>query len=732
MILKIIPVLLLLPAATANSAADKSVQPACTNSGHDGTVFAAGLGHNTFDRNYRSPFGAVKTGQRSVTLRFRTCRNDVDRVQMRVWDATAKKETWHTLQWEAEGEDPSLGQVEFWKTDLPVPERPTILYYFFELTDDHTIRYYNDNNPLYTGGGWGRFSESWNDSDTFQITVYDKDFQTPGWLKGAMIYQILPDRFRNGDTANDPANGGGFVFNKKIRKLQWNEPICDPRGPKCKLEMDNQFYGGDLQGVIEKLDYLKSLGVSAIYFNPVFKSATNHRYDTQDYLSIDPELGDNALFAKLTAEASARGMHVIIDGVFNHGTADSAYFDLFRRWDGKGACEAPDSPYRSWFIFPHRFNRPVNHYIPGTYYYCAAADGTQTTYEAWAGFYEHPVFDSSKKEVRDFFFAGGKNSVAEHWLRLGASAWRMDVASDISSGEGHGGDSTYWREFRKAVKGVSADAAIISEEWGDASHFLLGREMDATMNYRFRSAMLNWLADGKYTDENNNPGTWGGPLAPLDESGFDGRLRAIEEDYPPESWHAMMNLAGSHDTARILFVLKKISGDDTELARRKLKLLSLFMFTYPGAPTVLYGDEAGAAYESMHYDGMYRSDPYSRGVYPWEELGLSPDKNMIAHYARLGTMRAAHPALKAGLYETLLTDNARRIFAFKRTRGNQTVVVVLNRHNTATAHVVFSAAGFAKNGDRFTDALGGGVVTVKSGKFDSGTVPPLWGRVLVK
>ncbi|OFZ22158.1 MAG: hypothetical protein A2X94_08885 [Bdellovibrionales bacterium GWB1_55_8] len=721
----------------------------CAGAGIDGNVFAAGLGHDSFDSFYREPFGAVSTDQKFLKLRFRTCLRDVEQVRLRVWNAVERRETWVAFQREASSnvevatrirqDDQALGPVEFWSVDLPIPAKPTLLYYFFDVTDHGLTRYYVDDGLLAQRGGWGRFSPNWDDLNTYQITVYDRAFRTPDWLKGALVYQILPDRFRNGDRSNDPETGSGFIFGKKIRKLSWNQPLCDPRGPECPRESDSQFYGGDLQGVIDRLDYLRDLGVSAIYMNPIFLSSTNHRYDTQDWFGIDPELGTMETFTRLARESKARGIHLILDGVFNHGSADSPYFDVFHRWPGTGACEATDSQFRSWFHFPHFQHKPVDHSKPGTSYYCAGPDGTLTTYESWWGYFEHPVFNMAAPEIRNYFYGGGRDSVAPWWIRAGSSGWRLDVGGDIDQGASSP-QNQFWEEFRATVKKIDSQAAIVGEEWGNASAWFLGREWDSAMNYRFRAGLLNWLSDGcapgngcsngVFEDDDNNAASASGPIIPSNESQFDHHLKSIQQDYPSEVWHAMLNLLGSHDTQRVLFILKKISQGDERVARAKLRFASLFQLTFPGAPMVYYGDEAGVNSAGGWYGGRWTDDPYCRAVYPWEDEGLKPDQELIRNYAKLGKIRRSSNALSAGKYETLLTDNARRIFAFRRFHGSEQAWVFLNRGKSKSA-VRIEVGNRLAQGTVLRDVLNGGTAVVRDGYLEAPDLEPLWGRIFV-
>jgi glycosidase len=321
----------------------------------------------------------------------------------------------------------------------------------------------------------------------------------------------------------------------------------------------------------------------------------------------------------------------------------------------------------------------------------------------------------------------------------GSSGWRLDVGGELDPGQGVDPLNRYWEEFRTAIKATSPSAVIIGEEWGNASSWLTGWEWDSVMNYRFRDAVLGWLTDGCqglgctsgliFQDNNNRVGRANGPLYPLRDSQFDLKLKGIQENYPPQSWYAMLNLLGSHDTNRVLFMLKKLSHDDETLALRKLALASLFQFTYPGAPTVFYGDEAGVKAEARWYDDTWFSDPYSRAVYPWADEGLTPHLGLLTHYQRLGEMRANHPALTRGQYQTDYVDDQRRIFAFRRFTSSEEAFVILNRSerpNRCQFRLPSRLDGAVMN-----DVLNGESFRVQGGTIDCGQIEGLWGRVLI-
>jgi glycosidase len=732
----------------------------CSGAYNDNTVWWGALGHNTFDTTYRSPFGAVKTDQSTVTLRFRTCHSDVTGVRVRVWDDKTDQETWYTMSFDYNyWDDPVHDDLDFWKLDLPIPTYPTILYYMFEIKDGSDTDYYIDDDIKFYGGGWGTVSDNWDDSKSFQLTVYDKDFVVPEWLKGAVIYQIFPDRFRNGDTTNDPVHGTDYIYGDNVNFLSWEETLCDPRNivsPTCQDEWGNVFYGGDLQGVIDKLDYLEDLGVTAIYLNPIFKAPSNHLYDTQDYKAIDPYFGTLSTFQSLATQAEAKGIKLILDGVFNHTSSDSPYFDSDKRWnsslsllpeaqwgtnDGSGACESISSPYRSWYTFTG----------PGSDPDCLICIGG--CYYKWGIFGTLPKLNAANSGVRDMVYDDGTNSVARYWVNQGADGWRFDVGDEIDPGLTHDPNNTFWEGFRTAVKAQNSNAIMLGEVWGDVSPLLLGNEWDSVMNYRFRSAMLDWMFndcsgngcgsyngfDKYFQDNDNNMNSAGGEINYITESQFDLRLKSIQEDYPPQSWKAMMNLMGSHDTNRILWLLKKISNDSASDAIAKLKFLSIFQYTYVGAPTVYYGTEAGLAPAAV-WDTMWskwEDDPYNRAVYPWSDKGPYDDSRtanttLISHYEDLGTIHNTYSVFKTGDYQTLHTDDTNRIFVFRRYNASSDAVVIMNRHNTSSKNVTIDVSSFLSNGTTLTDVLNSGTYTVSNGNLTVNNISNLWGVVLVK
>src|SRR5438128_3216924 len=411
------------------------------------------LYHNTFDTHYRSPFGAVPAGAK-VTLRLRVTGGKPTSVTLHVVAGSTK----------ANYRMHRSGAV--WSYTVTTPSKPLILNYDFRVRSGRKSLWHGDDGSDDTLMG-GTGTTSGQEGTPFAITVYAPDFTTPSWAQGAVVYEIFAERFRNGDPSNDYCRAGSttgcptFYGDTPAHvHATWNEMVEDPNASGA---FNRDFFGGDLEGIRQELPYLKSLGVDAIWTTPNFMARSNHRYDTDSYTKVDPSLGGDSAFASLASAMKADGMHWILDGVFNHASSDSLYFDRYHRYATQGACESTSSPWRSWFQFG-------SDHTP-----CNGND-----YKQWAGVESLPVFAHDNPQVKDFFFKA-PDGIAERWLAAGASGWRLDAADQI--------DHSWWREFRSAVKASYPDAPLIAEDTGgpaDATDFLLGNEFDGVMNYRFR------------------------------------------------------------------------------------------------------------------------------------------------------------------------------------------------------------------------------------------------------
>ena len=746
--------------------------------GHDCSVQWDAVLHDSFNADYRSTVGPT-TPNDIITLRLRVAQDDITTARVRAWDDRLNTETYYDMAWDGTFDtDPDT--YDWWVTDVPVGGSPTIVYYFFEINDDGDggcspadQDFYVDDNPKFYGGGYGAMSDAYDDGRSYQITVYDPNFTVPAWMQQAVVYQIFPDRFRDGLPANN--NGiGEFSYNSPTGTIYrstlnpdtpWNTAVCDPRqlGTDCTAKYGDNFYGGDLQGILDKINegYFDNLGVTVLYLNPIFEAPSNHKYDTANYLSIDDNFGDLATFQALASAAEAHGLHLILDGVFNHTSADSTYFDLYSRYDvngnltspggpgvndGSGACESVNSPFRPWFYFPDIGNPGTDNGVP------VLCDGG-LSYEAWFGYFSLPKLQANATDVRDLVWADGLNSVGPFWTSEGAAGWRFDVGNEIDPGLTNDPNNDYWEGFRAAVRdsGVTGrdDTLMLGELWEDASPLLLGNEWDSVMNYRFRSAMLSWLftgcagngcnsdANGQYfSDNDSNAGSASGEIRYVSPSQFNARLLSIWEDYPPMAWKAMMNLDGSHDTNRMRFLLKKVNNDNDSAALQRMKEWWLFAFTYAGAPTIYYGDEVGLSHDGV-WDGLrWEDDPYNRAPYPWSDTpgDYVADTGLMTFVQNLAAIRNANPVLQDGdVQHGLVIDDANKLYGFGRTNGSDTALIALNRDGVVH-DVTFSGLKGAPynlaDGTELVDALNGGVYVVVGGEV---AVPanPTWGAILL-
>ncbi len=656
----------------------------------DNNIWWDGLGHNSRDDLYRVPGGAVTTGT-PVTLRLRTYHNDVTEVLVRVWSTDAGAQTLYPMELVATTDDGPYG-YDYWQATIPAQDVETVLYYRFIVHDGSDEDFYEDDDLF--DGGWGVVYDDSPDY-SFQIDVYLPDFETPDWMKNAVVYQLFPDRFYNGDPKNDAELADPTVYDNPVLPKAWDELpegycrayVYNSPDEECdEGPMGRDFFGGDLQGVKDKLDYLADLGVTAIYFNPIFQASSNHLYDTTDYFRIDPYFGSKGTFQSMLEQAAERGIHIILDGVFNHTSSDSVYFDRYSRYPKDGAYESQESRYYNWYTF---FDWPGD-------------------YNSWWGFDSLPVL-TEIQEVRDFIY-GDDRSVARWWIGEGAAGWRLDVAPDKSH--------DWWQEFRPQVKAVDPEAIIIGEIWDDASPWILGDELDTTMNYRFRRALLGFV-NGDTDDPNQ------GFVRGLNPDQFDSILQSIKEDYPPPAYETAMNLVGTHDTQRILWALtpgarnqeeKELNAPNLAEGKAKLKLLAIMQMTMPGAPTIYYGDEVGLTGDT---------DPDDRRTYPWGGEDLA----MLAHYQLLTGLRNANSYLRTGSFDRLWTHNDDGSYAYGRKDASGAAVVAVNKDGVAHA-LAIDVRGYLPEGTAMTDALNGGTVVVSGGLVEL-SLPARWGAILL-
>ena len=521
-------------------------------------------------------------------------------------------------------------EEEFWELHFSATTAGLYFYHFELETPWGNLLVKN------TGNGNGELGINGGE---FQQTVYDKAFKTPDFLKGGIIYQIFPDRFYNSGAEKTG------VPEKRVMRSWGDEPLWDES--QMNGIWNNDYFGGDLKGIEEKLDYIKELGVSCIYLNPIFEANSNHRYDTADYGKIDPLLGNENDLRSLCEKAREKGIAIILDGVFSHTGCDSKYFNMYSNYDSIGAYNSKESPYFEWYKF---IDYPEK-------------------YHSWWGIKLLPEVIEENESYREYIC--GENGILRKWLRCGISGWRLDVADELPD--------IFLDDLRKAVKAENENAVIIGEVWEDATtkyaygqrrRYLLGDQLDSVMNYPFADAVLNFVR-------------YGGAESFLDD------VMTVVENYPPQVLNVLMNHIGTHDTERAITRLagenpdgrdrqwqhehNELPAESYEKGVAMMKIASLLQYTLPGVPSLYYGDEAGM-------QGM--KDPFNRACFPWDYI----NNELHRWYKRLGEIRNGCKAFKTGAFEPIFAVGG--AIAYKRVGdGNQVLVAVNNSPETVDVFV---------------------------------------------
>jgi 4-alpha-glucanotransferase len=612
------------------------------------------LYHNSHRARYRFPFGAALCGT-TVAFSIDVTGLPADCVcYLRIWFQDAGETLvpmsviGETTPIDASGD--GFGAVcRKYACTYTTPDTPGNVWYYFIVANSGVTRYYGNNDQ--SRGGEGK--ETFSPPPSYQLTVY-ADNPVPAWWKEGFVYQIFVDRFFRGadwkerffDAQRTDAGKGPT----RLLQSDWRDtPFLykDDRGWVTRWP----FFGGTLEGVREKLSYLKSLGITALYLNPIFEAASNHKYDTADYKKIDPGYGDEAAFRLLAKEARDRGISIVLDGVFSHTGADSVYFNRYGNYPSVGAWQSKDSPYRSWYRF--------NHDPEG--------------YEWWWGVADLPNVEETDPSYRAFIF-GDEDSVVRRWIKAGARGWRLDVADELPD--------EFICDIRTAMKETDPSSVLLGEVWEDASHkmsygamrqYLLGTELDSTMNYPFRDWSLAFS------------------MGRIGAAEVHARVMSLYENYPREYFFSCLNLIGSHDKPRVLSVLGEAptEGDFSEwqkqswrlgdaqrdLAKRRLKLLAVWQATFPGVPSLYYGDEAGA-------EGF--GDPYNRAPFPWGR----EDCDILERYRLVGNLRAEYDLFRSG--EFVSNGDYRYTYAFGRRGERERAVVLLNGSHGESEEVLIA------------------------------------------
>jgi glycosidase len=788
------------------------------NSAYDGRINTAELYYDSQSTTYKSPFGAIPMDSEDVTFRFATETGDAQLVKLELADGNDIAKTYPmNIATVLDGKD-------YWEVTVPAKDFDStgIWTYKFIVIDGLAKLEYGDDG---VSGGTGACSEEGQTG--YNLTVYEKDYKTPDWMKNAVVYQIFPDRFYDGDSSNnkaklvdgsrgdavqlfDGSEGSDGTWSDLPENPRQSEEANKPYYPNAKTDgvWSNEFYGGDISGIKQKLSYLKNLGVTAIYLNPVSWAASNHKYDATDYKNLDPMFGEpvynikgdptsglnyeetkkasNKVYENFANACNDLGIYLISDGVFNHVGDDSIYFDRYEKYPEIGAYEYWS---RVWDIVEKKkvtqsvAEKQVKDYYKSqintstnTYYtdddfayttwfdvgpekvYDDDGNFVRYEYECWWGYDSLPCVKAVsaeetnltnnenatiagsheynnvnyRNEVIGYDLTGKSSEEAtkamqeansQKWLWMGSSGWRLDVAPDVS-------DET-WQQFRKAVKSAEgytdvngntiAEPIILGEEWGVATKYLLGDMFDSVMNYQFRSAVQNFIING------------------ADAKTFNAQLETIRENYPEEAWYAMLNLVDSHDTVRNITKIDNPTWEEEntanapEASERAIKLQALtaiFQLSYPGAPTIYYGDEVGVT---------GTKDPDSRRTFPWERI--NSESNTISSeyankygdlyntYVKAANVRNANKDIFAtGDIKTAYAEG--NVIAYARkseTKGGLAAI------NTSSKAITFDAdvTDFLPEGLTLKDQLSGSIqATVSDGKVTI-TVPAYSGIMMV-
>lgn len=549
------------------------------------------------------------------------------------------------------------------------PAQTGVVWYSFDLaaSDGATWRY-----GAREGWTTGEGDFAYGDPPSFQLTVYVPRQTQPDWYKNGIVYQVFPDRFARGADWRERAEKALAAHREgpaRVLVEDWDTPPTYRKSEDGDI-LEWDFYGGTLRGVREKLDYLADLGVTVIYLNPIFEAASNHRYDTADYLRIDPMLGDEEEFCALAREAAERGISIMLDGVFNHCGQDSRYFNRYGNYPEPGAWQGDESPYRDWFFFNE--------------------DGT---YDGWWGNPDLPDVNEKSPEYRELIC--GQDGVVRKWLRAGARGWRLDVADELSD--------SFIEDIKAAMVAERPDGALVGEVWEDASNkmaygklrqYFEGTELDGTMNYPLRTALLAFVRNQIGAPE------------------MAARLEQLRENYPRDAFFSCLNLLGSHDRERLFTMLGDAPDPDTlsdeecaafrldeghaSLAMSRLWLTVLLQMTLPGVPCVYYGDERGM-------EGF--RDPYNRAAFPWDGGRMdcaTVFRNAIA-------VRKALPVLTTGDFEPFA--DGEDVFGFWRRGEDGECVCVLANASLHDAHTVRVPMA----GEAVSDVVSGTVPAVVDG-----------------
>ncbi|WP_411681915.1 glycoside hydrolase family 13 protein [Clostridium thailandense] len=558
--------------------------------------------HNSWEEKFRKPFGAVSLREEVYIAIEGEHFNKVELILSYFNGST------ESIELPMSKIDEKLYMYSA-QIDIKEEYKGLINYYFRLYKGFQTLYYGNNLDGL---GGEGTIY--YDNPKSYQITVY-KSFSTPKWFKEGIVYQIFVDRFRNG-------NSNGIIDNPKKNSFiygTWeDEPMYIKTADGRIMRWD--FYGGNLKGVIEKLGYLKDLGIDVIYLNPIFEASSNHKYDTANYKAIDSMFGNEDIFKELCSKAENFGIKVVLDGVFSHTGADSIYFNKFGNYPSVGAYQSKSSSYYNWYEFSEYPDK----------------------YECWWGIDNQPNIDEMNEEYINYIISG-EGSVIKKWMSLGASGWRLDVADELPD--------EFIKLLKTQIKDIKKDSILIGEVWEDASNkisysskrqYLFGEELDSVTNYPFKNSVISFVN------------------SEINSTTFSRRIMSIYENYPRENFYCNLNVLDTHDTERLLTLIDK--GDGKTIY--KLIMALAIQMTMPGVPLIYYGDEAGLT---------GGKDPLNRKPYPWGKENIT----IYSIYKAFIKLRKNYKVFIEGnlRFHSINED----IICYERTLNNEKALIIINK-----------------------------------------------------
>lgn len=595
--------------------------------------------YNSQDLKYKSIFGAIKVDT-SFFISIEICNTkNIKNVFLHLIDKN------HINKKMIMEFKKVVDLYNVYSINIKTPKEAQLLFYYFEIEFEDSIVFYGNNHEKL--GGKGNIYEV--NPNSYQITVYEDIYDIPSWYQNGIMYQIFVDRFNKVQSENIKLKDDILLYANWYDNPSY---LKDENGDIKKWD----YFGGNLEGVIEKLDYLKSLNINIIYFNPIFEAHSNHKYDTADYKKVDSMFGNEEVFKKLVEECDKRNIKIILDGVFSHTGSDSIYFNREGKYSEIGAYESKESKYFDWYKFKNYPNE----------------------YESWWGVKTLPEINELTESYLDYIIRD-EDSVIKHWLKRGVSGYRLDVADELPD--------KFIEILKEHMKDYKKDSILIGEVWEDASNkeaygqlrkYFYGRELDGVMNYPFKDIIIDFL------------------LNIVDANKMSKLFLKYMENYPLKNLYSNMNMVSSHDIPRILTILGesphennlcnmnkesyRLDFDKLQLGIKRVKLISLMQMTFYGIPCLYYGDEAGL-------EGY--SDPYNRRTYPWGK----ENQTLLDWYKKINFLRNKYKALSNGFFKVLYANDNIYIYqryiddldVYNNKYQKQDLIILINRSDKEEA-----------------------------------------------